>query len=114
MTLSRSFRPRPPRQRGGNRGWRIVSGFCTAATVIVLAACSKVPAEKEPTVAVQAETAEKKTLHQTISAQAILFPLQQAAITPKISAPVSKFLVNRGNPVRAGQLLAVLENRDLM
>jgi len=84
-----------------------------AATLMVLAACSKQPAEKEPTVAVQVATAEKKTLHQTIAAQAILFPLQQAAITPKISAPVSKFLVNRGKPVRAGQLLAVLENRDL-
>jgi HlyD family secretion protein len=91
----------------------MASGFFMAATLMVLAACSKQPAEKEPTVAVQVATAEKKTLHQTIAAQAILFPLQQAAITPKISAPVSKFLVNRGKPVRAGQLLAVLENRDL-
>ncbi len=32
---------------------------------------------------------------------------------PKISAPVRKFLVKRGSPVREGQLLAVLENRDL-
>jgi multidrug efflux pump subunit AcrA (membrane-fusion protein) len=32
---------------------------------------------------------------------------------PKISAPVSQFLVNRGDHVRRGQLLAVLENRDL-
>ena len=32
---------------------------------------------------------------------------------PKISAPVSKFYVNRGDHVRKGQLLAVLENRDL-
>ncbi|HMK23112.1 MAG TPA: efflux RND transporter periplasmic adaptor subunit, partial [Terriglobales bacterium] len=59
-------------------------------------------------------TAEKKTLNQTTSAPAILFPLQQAAITPKISAPVRKFLVNRGSAVRAGQLLAVLENQDLV
>ena len=32
---------------------------------------------------------------------------------PKISAPVQKFLVKRGSPVHQGQLLAVLENRDL-
>ena len=76
-------------------------------------ACSKEPGEKEPTVAVQAVTAEKSTLHQTVIAQAVLFPLQQAAITPKISAPVSKFLVNRGSKVHQGQLLAILENRDL-
>jgi HlyD family secretion protein len=43
----------------------------------------------------------------------VLFPLQQAAIVPKISAPVQKFLVKRGSPVKEGQLLAVLENRDL-
>ena len=32
---------------------------------------------------------------------------------PKITAPVQKFLVNRGDHVKQGQLLAVLENRDL-
>jgi multidrug efflux pump subunit AcrA (membrane-fusion protein) len=32
---------------------------------------------------------------------------------PKISAPVQKFMVNRGDHVRAGQVVAVLENRDL-
>lgn len=76
-------------------------------------ACSKEPAEKEPAVAVQAATAEKTALHQIVNAQAVLSPLQQAAITPKISAPVRKFLVNRGGKVHQGQLLAILENRDL-
>ena len=56
---------------------------------------------------------EKTTIQHTINTQAILFPRQQAAIVPKISAPVQKFLVKRGSPVREGQLLAVLENRDL-
>lgn len=84
------------------------------AVALLLTACSKEPAEKEPTVAVQAVSAEKTTLQQTVTAQAILFPLQQAAITPKISAPVKKFLVNRGGKVHQGQLLAVLENRDLL
>ena len=37
----------------------------------------------------------------------------QAAITPKIVAPVRAFYVNRGSRVHKGQLLAVLENRDL-
>ena len=64
-------------------------------------------------VTVQVAPVEKTTIEHTISAQAILFPRQQAAIVPKISAPVKKFLVKRGSPVREGQLLAVLENRDL-
>src|SRR5579883_373487 len=84
-------------------------GLAVASALIALTACSKEPAEKEPTVTVQVATAAKKTLHQTVTAQAILFPRQQAAITPKISAPVRKFLVNRGSAVHAGQLLAVLE-----
>jgi HlyD family secretion protein len=85
-----------------------------ASALLLSTGCSKEPGEKEPTVAVQAVAAEKTTLQQTVTAQAVLFPLQQAAITPKISAPVKKFLVNRGGKVRQGQLLAILENRDLL
>ncbi len=43
----------------------------------------------------------------------MLYPKNQAAITPKIVAPVKQFYVNRGSRVHAGQLLAVIENRDL-
>jgi multidrug efflux pump subunit AcrA (membrane-fusion protein) len=81
--------------------------------LVVFAACSKEPGDKEPTVSVQAVPAVKTELQQTITTQAVLFPLQQAAITPKISAPVHKFYVNRGSKVRKDQLLAQLENRDL-
>src|SRR2546422_3865584 len=48
-----------------------------------------------------------------VTSDALLYPLQQAAIVPKISAPVKKFYADRGVRVRAGQLLAELENRDL-
>jgi HlyD family secretion protein len=84
-----------------------------AFALLGFAACSKEPADKEPTVSVQAVTAEKTELKETITAQAVLFPLQQAAITPKISAPVHNFYVNRGSKVHKDQLLAQLENRDL-
>src|SRR5215469_629976 len=75
--------------------------------------CSKEPGEKEPVVAVSAQAEEQETIEHTVTAEALLYPLQQAAITPKITAPVKKFYVNRGSKVRAGQLLATLENRDL-
>jgi len=75
--------------------------------------CSSEKGDKEPVVSVQVAPVEKTTIERTISAQAILFPRQQAAIVPKISAPVQKFLVKRGSAVHAGELLAVLENRDL-
>jgi multidrug efflux pump subunit AcrA (membrane-fusion protein) len=48
-----------------------------------------------------------------VTVEAVLYPLQQASIVPKISAPVQRFLAQRGDHVQKGQLLAVLEDRDL-
>ncbi|MEY2413055.1 MAG: HlyD family secretion protein, partial [Acidobacteriaceae bacterium] len=81
--------------------------------LLLLESCSKEPAEKETPVPVQVVAVEKTTLEQKVTAQAVLFPLQQSAIVPKISAPVKAFKVKRGSKVRKGQLLAVLENQDL-
>ena len=92
---------------------RSVATICLAAMILILASCSSDKEDKSPTVSVQVAPVEKETIEHTVSAQAILFPLQQAAIVPKISAPVQKFLVKRGSPVKEGQLLAVLENKDL-
>jgi len=84
-----------------------------AIATLFLSACSKEPGEKEPVVPVQVVSVEKTTLDHTVSAEAILFPLKQSAITPKISAPVKTFYVQRGSHVHEGELLAVLENKDL-
>ena len=81
--------------------------------VLFLLSCSSNSAEKEPAVPVQVVTVKNETLQRTVTAEAILFPLQQSAITPKISAPVKTFYIKRGSRVRKGQLLAVLENGDL-
>src|SRR5262245_49330893 len=76
--------------------------------------CSKQEeAEEAPTVNVQVDAAESGAIQRKVTADAILYPLDQAAIVPKITAPVSKFYVDRGSRVRAGQLLAELENQDL-
>jgi RND family efflux transporter MFP subunit len=75
--------------------------------------CSKKEETQEPVVTVQVATAERAKIEQVISTQAVLFPKDQAAITPKISAPVRSFYVNRGSVVHRGQPLATLENRDL-
>jgi HlyD family secretion protein len=84
-----------------------------SAALALLAACSDKTKETEPAVPVQIVQVEKTALQQKVSAEAVLFPIAQSAIVPKISAPVQKFLVNRGSHVRKGELLAVLENRDL-
>ena len=67
----------------------------------------------KPTAAVQAVHPTLGPITETIVADATLAPLAQAAIQPKITAPVKIFYVQRGSHVKAGTLLAVLENRDL-
>jgi HlyD family secretion protein len=89
-------------------------GFVAVGLVGGLCSCSGQKAqEAEPVVAVQAVRVRRAEIQQKVSSEAVLFPFHQATIVPKVSAPVLKFYVNRGDHVRAGQLLAVLENRDL-
>lgn len=83
------------------------------ALLVVLAGCSGDGKDAEAAVPVEIVLVQKATLHQTVTSDAVLFPIAQSALVPKISAPVKKFYVNRGSHVRAGELLAVLENRDL-
>ena len=90
-----------------------IAGIATVGGLLLSVGCSSDKGDQEPTVTVQVAPVEKTTIQHAINTQAILFPRQQAAIVPKISAPVKKFLVKRGSPVHQGQLLAVLENRDL-
>lgn len=91
--------------------WSTTTVVCLAA-IVCLVACSK-EKEVEPEVAVQAAAAQKSGISRVVHAEAIVFPVAQAMITPKVGAPVRKFYVVRGQKVRAGQLLAELEHRDL-
>src|SRR5713226_7766176 len=84
-----------------------------AALLLISTGCSGANGAKEPTVTVQAVPVAKTTIQHVIKTQAILLPRQQGAIVSTISAPVQKFLIKRGSVVHKGQLLAVLENRDL-
>jgi HlyD family secretion protein len=86
-----------------------------AASIAVVASGLGCSSEKpaEPTVGVQVVPVKRATIEQTVTSEAVLYPLAQSAIVPKISAPIKAFYVNRGSKVRAGQLLATLENRDL-
>jgi multidrug efflux pump subunit AcrA (membrane-fusion protein) len=77
-------------------------------------ACGKKENEKKPEVPVRVSPAIRGSIRQIVTADAILYPKDQANIVPKISAPVRRFLVNRGAHVKQGQLLAELENRDLV
>jgi HlyD family secretion protein len=84
---------------------------------VFLAGCSKTKetnaAEEEAAVPVTVETAVAGAIDRMVLADAVLYPIDQSNPTPKISAPVKRMLVNRGDHVRAGQLLAELESADL-
>ncbi len=87
-----------------------------SAFALALAGCSKSGADlssSSPTVAVQTVPAKVQPIEQIIHGQGILYPIHQASLSPKITAPVERFYVNRGTRVRRGELLAVLANQDL-
>ena len=93
-------------------GTRCILACALALPMILLPGCKK-EAEPEPQVTVQAEHPEQGPIAEHINADATLSPLAQAAIAPRISAPVRKFYVQRGAHVKEGELLATLENKDL-
>ena len=81
--------------------------------VALLAGCSSAEKEAEPLVAVQTTPAKRGPIELTVSSEAVVFPLEQAVITPKITSTINKFYVQRGTRVKKGQPLAQLENADL-
>jgi HlyD family secretion protein len=93
--------------RRSHRAW-----VC-AALVATIGGCRHKEEEAPPVVPVQVAPAIRGSIRHVVTADAVLYPRDQANIVPKISAPVQRFLVNRGDHVSKGQLLAVLENRDL-
>jgi multidrug efflux pump subunit AcrA (membrane-fusion protein) len=86
-----------------------------AVLPLFLAGCSSKETEKEaePVRPVQLGDAKRDSIERLIVVDGILRALNQSPVTPKVTAPVARFLVNRGDHVREGQLLAVLENKDL-
>ena len=83
----------------------------------LLAGCGKAKdeaaAEVEAPTPVMVETAVLGAIDHVVTADTVLYPIDQSNVTPKISAPVKRVLVNRGDHVRAGQLIAELESGDL-
>ncbi len=84
-----------------------------AATLLMTAACGSSEKVQEPLVSVQVTPAETTSVSEIVDAEAVVFPRQQATVMPKITSTVAEFKVQRGAHVKKGQLLAVLENKDL-
>ena len=82
---------------------------------LCLACGCKKKADEAPEVEVTVQVARPTvaSISEEIAADAILAPLSQAAISPRISATVRAEYVQRGAHVKRGQLLLTLEDRDL-
>jgi HlyD family secretion protein len=85
-----------------------------SASLLLQSGCKKADdTADKPVVTVQAVHPGSGSITEEIDADATLAPVAQAAILPKVTAPVRKFYVQRGDHVKAGQLVATLENEDL-
>jgi HlyD family secretion protein len=108
MSPSASFRV----QQIFNANARFAAGL-VLAIVVYGAGCGGSEKEKEPVVTVEAAPAERAEISEVVSGEAVVFPVQQSIITPKITSTIREFRVQRGSKVHKGQLLAILENADL-
>ena len=82
--------------------------------LVAMSGCSKKEEpEAEAPAPVQVTSVTQDTIRRIVSGDGMLYPRDQASVMPKIASPVQKFYVNRGDHVKQGQLLAVLESRDL-
>jgi HlyD family secretion protein len=86
------------------------------ATVLGAAGCKKSASDADASdvaVAVKVAHPTRGAISEEIGADAVLAPLAQAAISPKISSPIREEYVQRGARVTKGQLLMTLESGDL-
>ena len=101
-----------------NTNWRFLHKWfalfsAIAALLCVASGCGKAEKEKEPVVTVQITPVKRAPISQVVSVEAVIYPLEQATVAPKISSTIKKFHVQRGTRVKKGDLLVELENADL-
>jgi HlyD family secretion protein len=100
-----------------NQMFRLLLARAAAGACVVVAAlgtgCGGKEEEAAPVVTVDVAPVLLSRIQRTIRTDGLLYPRQQAAIVPKVSAPIKKVYVKRGARVHAGELLLELENRDL-
>src|SRR4051794_3206143 len=96
------------------RGIAVRSIVIVVLAATMISACrKKEEAETAAVVTVDVAPVLQSQIQRTIRADGLLYPKQQAAIVPKVTAPIKAVHAQRGSRVKAGQLLVELENRDL-
>jgi multidrug efflux pump subunit AcrA (membrane-fusion protein) len=77
---------------------------------------SSSPAEAEtvPVVSVRVTKVTRETISAPVSAVGTIFPREQAAVGTKVSAQIKQMGLLKNKLVKAGEVIAVLESRDLV
>ncbi len=95
------------------RHGKLYALWAGAGWLAICAGCSRAAKDAPPVVTVQAALARHAAITVTVTGEAVLEPLHQAVLATKISAPVARYFVQRGDRVHKGELLVTLENNDL-
>ena len=111
------------RQQAGRR--YLISGTAIVLLVLVVIAVAVSVWKKRnpsattdeaapPVVSVRVAKAEKQQIAAQVSAVGTIFPREQATVAAKISAPIKQMALLKNKLVKAGEIIAVLESRDLL
>ena len=81
--------------------------------LVAFAGCHHDEPEKKPVVDVKVERSVLADVPLLVTAPAAIYGKSEARIAARITAPVQRLLAHKGDAVRKGQLLAVLDSSDL-
>jgi HlyD family secretion protein len=100
------------------RAWLVTIALLVAFALLLyfLWPSKKAATEEEAAdvvVSVRVSKAERGTISSEVTALGTIFPREQATISPKINAQIKSMALLKNKPVKAGEVLATLEARDL-
>jgi HlyD family secretion protein len=105
------------RQRNAILMIAVIAVVIVSLTLLIIWRWKKSKAETEaevtPVVSVKVARAEKGNIAARIVAVGTIWPREKADVGAKISAQIKKMVLLKNKVVRAGEIIAVLESRDL-
>jgi multidrug efflux pump subunit AcrA (membrane-fusion protein) len=118
---------RPPEPAGDgtdDRRWSNLEWFSAAVVVLVIVAIvifvierkkggAAAEEEAKVTVSVKVAKAERGPIAATITALGTIFPKEQATVSAKIGSQIKSMSILKNKQVKAGEVVAVLETKDL-